>query len=185
MFEPCYIGGWSACEHWDLTEQIFRDVVVVTGTPIRSTRASIQGTPFRLKFLARGKHFGTRTVWRGQGKVLVSDPSRTVVDILDDPSLGGGIRHVAQILRAYFQSAARDESLLVQYAVRLGNRSVLKRLGYLLEKEGIEAAELIERCHALRSSGLTALDPTSKTKGRILRRWNLRVNVAIQSAELG
>ena len=23
-YSPCYIGGWSACEHWDLTEQIFK-----------------------------------------------------------------------------------------------------------------------------------------------------------------
>src|SRR5512138_778465 len=23
MYAPCYIGGWSAAEHWGLTEQIF------------------------------------------------------------------------------------------------------------------------------------------------------------------
>src|SRR5215831_10401610 len=21
IFSPCYVGGWSACQHWDLTEQ--------------------------------------------------------------------------------------------------------------------------------------------------------------------
>ena len=30
LFSPCYIGGWSAAEYWDLTEQIFRTVVVLT-----------------------------------------------------------------------------------------------------------------------------------------------------------
>src|SRR5437879_6064066 len=30
VFEPCYIGGWSACEHWDLTEKVFRTLLVVT-----------------------------------------------------------------------------------------------------------------------------------------------------------
>lgn len=30
VFEPCYIGDWSAAECWDLTEQVFREVVVVT-----------------------------------------------------------------------------------------------------------------------------------------------------------
>ena len=31
LFGPdYYIGGWTACEHWDLTEQIFRETVVVT-----------------------------------------------------------------------------------------------------------------------------------------------------------
>lgn len=27
-FAPCYMGGWSAAEHWGLTEQIFRSVCV-------------------------------------------------------------------------------------------------------------------------------------------------------------
>lgn len=30
LFSPCYIGGWSAAQHWGLTEQIFRSVFVVT-----------------------------------------------------------------------------------------------------------------------------------------------------------
>ena len=30
LFNPAYIGGRSAAEHWDLTEQIFRDIVVMT-----------------------------------------------------------------------------------------------------------------------------------------------------------
>ncbi len=27
-FAPCYVGGWSAAEHWGLTEQLFRTLVV-------------------------------------------------------------------------------------------------------------------------------------------------------------
>ena len=27
LFAPAYIGGRTAAEHWDLTEQIFRDIV--------------------------------------------------------------------------------------------------------------------------------------------------------------
>ncbi|HEY4110071.1 type IV toxin-antitoxin system AbiEi family antitoxin domain-containing protein, partial [Puia sp.] len=30
IFAPCYIGGWSAAEHWDLTEQIFNKTLVIT-----------------------------------------------------------------------------------------------------------------------------------------------------------
>ena len=26
LYEPGYIGGWSALEHWELTEQLFRSV---------------------------------------------------------------------------------------------------------------------------------------------------------------
>jgi predicted transcriptional regulator of viral defense system len=181
VFSPCYVGGFSACEHWSLTEQIFRDVVVVTARPLRARRIEVQGTPFLLKMRAKDKLFGTSSVWRGEIKVQVSDPTRTLVDILDDPALGGGIRHVSQVLGAYLEGEHRNEAKLLEYAGRLGNRTVFKRLGYLVEALGIEAPELSRRCRALRSAGLTFLDPTLRARGRIDKRWNLRVNARISA----
>jgi predicted transcriptional regulator of viral defense system len=181
VFSPCYVGGWSACEHWSLTEQVFRDVVVVTSRPARAARVVVQGTSFVLKMRKKAKLFGTRSVWRGRLRVQVSDPTRTIVDILDDPGLGGGIRHVSLVLEAYLEGEHRDESRLVEYATRLGNRTVFKRLGYLVEAMKIEALELSARCRASMSTGLTFLDPTLRAKGTIDKRWNLRVNARISS----
>lgn len=176
LFSPCYIGGWSAAEHWDLTEQVFRDVVVVTATSVRHARVVVQDTPYRLKFTGLKRLFGTAPVWRGATKVVVSDPSRTVIDLLDDPTLGGGIRHATQILRSYFSSEHRDDPTLLRYATRLGNRTVFKRLGFLTELLHIEAPALIEYSLNKQSSGLSLLDPSIHRRGRILKRWNLRVN---------
>lgn len=173
---PCYIGGWSACEHWELTEQIFRDVVVVTGRGVRSSNVEIQGTAFRLKSLPKTKHFGTRNVWKARVPVAVSDPTRTIIDVLDDPSIGGGIRHIAEVVDAYFASEHRDDRRLVEYTNRRGNRTVYKRLGYLVEALGAEADTLVHECRAGMSAGLSLLDPSSRRKGRVSKRWNLRVN---------
>ncbi len=41
LYSPCYIGGWSAAEYWDLTEQIFRTVVVMTTQKPRDRRPAI------------------------------------------------------------------------------------------------------------------------------------------------
>ncbi|VAW66592.1 hypothetical protein MNBD_GAMMA11-2991, partial [hydrothermal vent metagenome] len=49
LFNPCYIGGWSAAEHWGLTEQIFRTVIVLTVQRPRNRKQTIKGTPFLLK----------------------------------------------------------------------------------------------------------------------------------------
>lgn len=177
VFSPCYIGGWSACEHWNLTEQIFRDTIVISSRRVRHRRILIRTFPFRVKVVNSGKIFGTQVVWRGRTRVLVSDPARTMVDILDDPSIGGGIRHVAEILSAYFATDSRDDSQLIQYTHRVGNRAVFKRLGYLLETLGLKASTLVETCRKEMSTGISLLDPTSPPKGQVLRRWNLRVNV--------
>ena len=181
IFSPCYIGGWSACEYWDLTEQVFRTLLVVTARRVRHRDVEIQGLPFHLTVRASELMFGTVPVWRSQTRVNVSDPSRTVVDILDDPRLGGGIRTVADVLHEYLHSEHRDDQLIVSYGDRLGNRAVFKRLGYLLEHSGVEAPKLIQACLDRRSSGLAALDPSSDSPARIVRRWRLRVNVTLGS----
>jgi predicted transcriptional regulator of viral defense system len=181
IFSPCYIGGWSACAHWDLTEQIFRTLLVVTSRRVRQRDVEIQGLPFHLTVRTGDALFGTVPVWRGPTRVNVSDPSRTVVDILDDPGLGGGIRTVADVLFEYMHSEHRNDQLIIGYGDQLANRAVFKRLGYLLEYSGIDAPELIGACLERRSSGLAALDPAVKAPGRIVRRWGLRVNVTLDA----
>ena len=182
-FEPCFIGGWSASEHWGLTEQIFNEIAVVTARPIRNRRPTIQGTRFRVKVVEDSQIFGTRAVWRHDSKVKVSDPSRTVVDMLDDPSFGGGIRHVAHALVEYFDSHAEEEALL-SYVERRGNRSVYKRLGYLIEAQDIDSSGLIDACRSRMSTGVVDLDPAVSATGRITKRWNLRVNVDLSNGNL-
>lgn len=176
-FAPCYIGGWSACEHWGLTEQLFRSLLVVTGRRVRGRDVEMQGMPFHLTVRPADKLFGTVSVWRKANRVQVSDPSRTVVDILDDPRLGGGTRTTAEVLAEYMSSKHRDDDRLIDYGDRVGNRTVFKRLGYLLERSSVDAGRLIDACLARRSSGLTKLDPSVKSRGRIVRRWGLYVNV--------
>ncbi len=179
VFEPCYIGGWSACEHWGLTEQLFREVLVVTARPQRRSAVQLQGADFHVVVRQPEALFGTRPVWRGREQVEISDPSRTVVDVLDDPTIGGGVRHVAEVVAEYFGGEHRNDDRLLAYIERLGNRTVFKRLGYLLEALEIDAAELIEVCFERKSAGISPLDPSIHTRGKITRRWNLRVNARV------
>ena len=180
VFAPCYIGGWSACEHWGLTDQLFRDVVVVTARWTRHRKQTIQGTPFRIRVVSTGRMFGTRIAWRAGVRVHVSDPTRTIVDVLDDPVLGGGIRHVADVLREWFAGEHREDQRLLDYAERLGNRSVYKRLGFLVERLELSAPELLAECEHRMSTGFVRLDPSGPPRGRRVKRWNLVANVAIR-----
>jgi predicted transcriptional regulator of viral defense system len=180
VFAPSfYIGGWTACEHWGLTEQIFRETVVVTTRRFRHRTIEIQGFLFHVKRVAKQKIFGTQAVWRSQTRIQISDPTRTIVDILDDPSLGGGIRHIAEVLDTYLRGDHRNDELLIEYVRKLGNRSIFKRLGYLMETLRIQAPALLNVCKNEMSSGISLLDPTLPAKGSTLRRWNLRVNAAV------
>lgn len=178
LFAPSYIGGWSAAEHWELTDQIFSDVYVVAGKKVTPHRQSIQGTDFIIRSVPRRALFGTRRVWRRQVAVDVSDLHRTIIDVLDVPAAAGGGLHAAEVLRAYFERADADPVRLLEYGDRLGRGTVFKRLGYLVERQQLADASFIGACHSRITRGLSWLDPAGPRAGRIVSRWNLRVKIA-------
>lgn len=173
LFEPGYVGGASAAQHWDLTEQVFRSVFVFTARHVRRREQTIQGTPFVVTRLAHDKIFGTRALWRGKTKIQISDPARTIIDMLDNPATGGGIRHVSDCLKAYFARADAKPETLIEYAERLGNGAVFKRLGFLTERLG-GPISLVMACAARLTQGAVKLDPALLSP-RFLRQWRLRL----------
>ena len=118
--------------------------------------------------------FGLRPVWRGQVKVNVSDPTRTVLDMLNDPQLGGGLRSTVDMFRNYLNSEKKDLGLLVNYADQLGNGAVFKRLGFLLEKYAESAQDTIVQCRERLTMGNAKLDPALNAE-KLVTRWKLWV----------
>jgi predicted transcriptional regulator of viral defense system len=174
LFSPCYIGGWSAAEHWDLTEQVFRTIVVLTIQKPRDRAPVIKGTSFIIRTISENALFGTKPVWRGQVKVSVADPSRTIVDMLTDPKLGGGIRSTTDIFVNYLKSESRNIDLLIEYAKRLNNGAVFKRLGFLMERFAPDLKTAIDECKSRQTKGNVKFDPALKSK-RLITRWRLWV----------
>ncbi len=179
LFAPCYVGGWSALHHWDLTEQLFVSTVVITARPVARRERRVGAARFELRHRPETAIFGTRRAWREGAPVDVSDPERTLVDCLDDPSLGGGLRHTAGALSEWHRGDRSSPARLIEYADRLGNRAVFKRLGYLCETLGLEDDALVAASQSRVSAGISRLDPGRRDAGAITKRWNLRVNATV------
>jgi len=174
LYSPCYIGGWSAAEYWDLTEQIFRTVVILTTQKPRKRAPIIKGTSFMLRTVSEKAFFGIKPVWKGQVKVSVSDPSRTIIDMLTDPKLGGGIRPTVDMFLSYLKSENKNIQLLIDYAKRLGNGAIFKRLGFLLERYAPEQKAALNECKTQLTKGNVKLDPTLQAD-KLITRWRLWV----------
>lgn len=178
LFGPAYVGGWSAAEHWDLTEQIFRDICVFSARPVTKRRQVIHNIPFIVTHAAPEQHFGTKPVWKKEKKILVSDPAKTIVDMLSNPRVGGGIQHVADCLKQFFKSDSFNTNQLIDYAEKLGNGAIFKRLGFLAAQTFGENHALIAACEARLSKGNAQLDPTLKGN-RLITRWRLFVPASL------
>lgn len=172
LFVPCYIGGWSAAEHWGLTEQIFRSILILTTKKPRNRKLALKGTTFVLRTILPESLFRTKPVWRGQVKVSVSDPSRTVLDLMDDPVLGGGLRPSVDVLQNYLRSDSKDLKLLISYAERLDSGAAFKRLGFLLERFAPGETGAVQGCRNRITKGNVKLDPALPAQ-RLLTAWRL------------
>jgi predicted transcriptional regulator of viral defense system len=76
-----------------------------------------------------------------------------------------------------------EPATLVEYGDQLGNRTVFKRLGYLVEALERDRAELVPACRERVSAGISLLDPDGPEDGRRVTRWGLRVNVRVEPEE--
>jgi len=173
---PCYFTGWTAASEWSLTDQVFRTTVLKTTARVRASAVRLLDHDYLISS-ATDMTWGLKSQWRSEYRLRFADPARTVVEILDTPRFGGGIRHGAEILSTYLDD--HDPELLIRYADQLGNRTVFKRLGYIVETLRIDLPELLDQCRARLSKGVSVLDPDGPAVGSAVARWGLRINVRI------
>jgi predicted transcriptional regulator of viral defense system len=166
---PAYVSYWSALHFYGFTEQV--PLTVFAATTHKKRPVDFHGFRFRFVTVQPHKFFGYRREAVGGLPVLIADEAKSIVDSLDQLRYAGGITEVAKALQAALQVV--EVSTLVEYANRMGDKSLGSRLGYLLETLGQAgaAAELIG------SAGPVKLDPTRPGTGRRVPRWHVIANV--------
>src|ERR1035437_5894347 len=57
LYGECYIGGWTAAHHWDLTEQLLNETMVFTTRRVIGKRVTAQGAAFQLRHIQAPRLF--------------------------------------------------------------------------------------------------------------------------------
>jgi len=134
---------------------------------------SPRGFRFRFVTVKPRKFFGYRRETVGDLPVMVADEAKAIVDSLDLPTYAGGVGEIAKALRAALEIVEVDT--LVQYANRVGDKSLGSRLGYLLQTLGQPTEGLI------RSASPVKLDVSGSCSGETDPGWQVIVNVPERS----
>jgi predicted transcriptional regulator of viral defense system len=174
LFSPCYIGGMNAANYWDLTEQIFNTVTVMTQKQVRERKPEIAGNQYILHTIKSKYFFGIKSIWLGGIKVKISDPTKTIIDMLAFPDFCGGIQFVVDVLQNYYRSKHQDIDLLINYLAQADNGSAIKRMGFLAERYFPNEGNLIEYCKKNLTKGYVKLSP-SQENTKMIRRWGISV----------
>ncbi|MCL2868532.1 MAG: hypothetical protein FWF27_03685 [Candidatus Bathyarchaeota archaeon] len=178
LVEPYYIAYASALNYHGLTDQTPNATYVATTKPRNSK--TILNTKIRFVTIPQHKIFSTEEITIENRKIQISSKEKTIIDCLDHPEHCGGIEEIAKAL--YFAKNDLDQTKLVNFAQKIENKTVLKRLGYLTETLHIEKA-LKSISKLPLSSGYSLLDCSLKKRGPIIEKWKIVINVTIDPSK--
>ncbi len=168
----------SAAYLHGLLEQIPQTAQVMIGHYRRAIRLS-QTQLISFVLASHWKVFGTADMKYQDQVIIVTDLEKTVLDCLDRQDLAGGLDQAAQILAAAVSGGKLDARKLARYAGLMRNRSLIQRLGYLLER-GKLLPETAKALQPLKHPVPCLLDPASPRGGAKLNpRWQVFENAKV------
>lgn len=183
LMEPYYYGYQTANNYHGFTSQFSPTAYICTVKPRRNFRW--RNTSYRFVTLVVNKFFGFTKVKADGCDVNVAEPEKAVLDTLDKPGYCGGVSQAAYVVSNALGSGL-DTDKLLSYVVRMGQNSVLQRLGYLVEllsERGLinVGEDFLNSITGLIPEGVsyTYLGPvgTHGHQGPVEGRWKIIMNV--------
>ncbi len=172
LVEPYYIGYWSALNYYGFSDQIPQATFIATTKAKKGLE--ILNTSYLFVQMNKSKFFGSCDIEIDGEKVKISDKNKTIADCLDHPEHGGGIDEIARSI--YFSIKEIDIKKIIRYAQKMGNITIIKRLGYILDTCGLIEKHRMMFDKIKLSRGYSLLDPASPKKGKYNEKWMLLIN---------
>lgn len=155
LVQPCAISHWSALAQHGFTTQL--PVMVQASTPRKVVTPEMRsgaahrprgravwmalGVEVEYIYVQERHFFGHQQLWIATWQhVALTDPERTALDLIARPEVFGGFRAAIEILEGALPQL--DPPTLVQYALRYGVGAVIKRMGWVLERLGVDGETL-------------------------------------------
>jgi len=161
---PSYISLWSSLRYYNLTTQLPLVTTVMTAKNKKQVKFGEDVIIF-----TKTKHmWGYDRINYNGFEVFMADKEKTVIDGLLTMKLP-----VDEVNNAVGECEGQK---LVSYAIRTGNRSVMKKTGYLMERNKMTAGKLVESI----DGNYIPLEGNRPKKGMKSKRWKVIVNIELE-----
>ncbi|MCK5609148.1 hypothetical protein KAR91_45155 [Candidatus Pacearchaeota archaeon] len=171
-----YIGYSTMYDYYGFTDQIFQTMYILNTSLQREK--TIGSMRFKMVKISAKRMYGLKKIKIRDTEVIVSDKEKTLVDMFYFSGSVGGLKKAFEIVKEQVKSRKVDVCKLVKYAVKFPNVSVRKRIGFALERVGLNNNKLEPLIRTIRKSSLITLYPSKSRKGRINKKWMIIENAA-------
>ena len=177
------VVGWAALHHHGFTEQLPRIVEVMVGRRSRGAEegerqlVAYGGDQFEIVPTSPSRLFGVETLWFDNERARIFDRERSVLDLFVRVRDFGGLGTALAVIETHHREM--DLARLVAHAVTLDVTAVAKRLGWVLERLGVDP-KILRPLSDLKASSYSLLDPTRPDAGPREHRWRVRNNMKVE-----
>ncbi|MCL4362275.1 hypothetical protein M1585_02220 [Candidatus Parvarchaeota archaeon] len=158
---PAYISFSSAFYVYGLLEQVIDKIYVATS--MKTKNRDFNGTKVIFVKIPEKLVFGFKKIAYGGGTIAIAEKEKAFIDSL---------AYTRYVRINFLDSIIKDmdKNLLEKYAEMTNIEAVKRRLGFLLEKNGIETNIKIK------GKTVYKLNPSIKNRGILNTKWKLYAN---------
>lgn len=168
-----YVSYFTALNYHGFTTQVPTSLLVASLDT--SLKIKFHNTSIKFIKVAEKKFFGFKKIKIKNKDIAMAEKEKALLDSLDKPQYSGGINHVIPCFENEFNTKK-----LIRYALKLDNRTLIRRLGAILDQKEIELPPSLEE-KMLKISNeagyYSPLDKTRKINGKKIKKWRIRWNV--------
>ncbi len=167
-----YVSYRTALAYYGFTEQI--PFYVFAATTERKNPLEFQGYLYKFVRVSKRKFFGFEKIKISDAEINIADKEKAIIDSLDREEYAGSI---IEILKALHNNKEQfDFDKMIDYALKMENHSLARRLGFLLDIVKQDTKNLEEKIGKFRCVYLSNSLP--KKKYGISRKWRLILNLS-------
>lgn len=170
MIWPSYISCWSALRYHNLTEQLPQAIFVVTTRARKEREVTFNNIKIIFIKVKPKYFFGYKKERYQDFDIFIAEPEKALIDSALFKKVS--FSEICSMIKNNLKII--DIGLLFDYLIRIKNKTLIKRFGFLLDELGIE-----NKLKKFIDFKYVPLDYSLPAKGKKNRKWRIIENVEL------
>ena len=167
---PSYISLWAAFRYHNLTEQIPNKISVITTRSKSRKNIQMMNTTIIFEKIRPSWFFGFSKIKIQDFEVFMAEPEKALIDAVLLKKISTS--EIYSILQENIRNISTRK--IVDYILRIKNRALAKRFGWMLESLGYSYAKRLEK-QAYKT--MIPLDASRPITGLNDKKWGVIINI--------
>lgn len=160
---PSYISFWTALRFYNVTDQLPLGIMIAS----KRHRKEINFFNTKIKFYKMKYLWGYRKIRYNDFDIFIAELEKNIID-----SVASGLVPLSEIVDVLINEKI-NTAKLKEFAIKTGSKSLIKRIGFLLDKIKVDADEMLKYI----DYNYIVLNINHKSKGDKNKKWRIIDNL--------